>query len=277
MLFCRALPLSLVLCACGVAFDGPDSGVFKNSAHDAGPAAVVMVDAGVVAVGLEADAGTEADAGGMGVFDAGVPLPDPVLFIHGINGSKDDWNTMISRLVADGWPADRLKAETFADPKWGCNSDNAEVIVRWANELMAATHTTRIDLVAHSMGSLSSRRYLKYLNGAAAVNTYVSLGGMNHGLSNSCWGATLGICVWKELCASGGFIKDLNAAPATAPPTTWVTIAGGADETVSNDSTFLVGAENIVVPGVTHDGANGLQQDPVVYENVARVLRYNGH
>ena len=113
--------------------------------------------------------------------------------------------------------------------------------------------------------------------GAASVNTFVSLGGMNHGLSNSCYGSRINLCVWKEVCESGEFIKSLNAPPAAVPPATWVTIAGGADETVPNSSTFLTGAENIVVPGVAHEGANGLQQDPVVYQNVARVLRYAGH
>lgn len=249
-----------------------DSGV--TPPHDAG---VIVVDAGMPVV----DAGQPPfDAG---VPDAGDGLPDPVLFIHGINGSANDYSAMVERLKADGWPADRLMTRTFSDPAQGCNVDNANAIKQWATELMAATRTTRIDLVAHSMGTLSSRRYLKALGGSAVVNTFVSLGGMNHGLGGSvCLGAQLpdnlgGRCTWRELCESMSYVTELNATPATPGPATWVTIAGGADTTVPNASTFLAGAENVVVPGVTHDGASGLQQDPMVYEHVKRVLRYAGH
>ncbi len=273
----------LVLSACGGSVDSgqADSGV----PHDAGanhPAA----DAGQAAndAGTVLDAGSLADAG---VLDAGTVndggLPDPVLFIHGINGSAADWATMISRFKALGYPAERLMARTFSDPKYGCNTDNAATIQMWANELMATTHTTRIDLVAHSMGTLSSRRFLKDLGGTAQVNTFVSLGGMNHGLTGLvCLGATNPVpyppsCTFKEICATQPFIAALNAPPATPGPTVWVTIAGSADTTVPNDSTFLIGAENIVVQGVTHAGAMGLQESQTVTDDVVRVLGYAGH
>ncbi len=268
----------LVVSACGVAIE-PGSADSAES-HDAGSVhevadAGLLLDAGVAVIN---DAGAP-DAGT--VTDGGVR--DPVLLIHGINGSAADWATMISRLKADGYSSERIMARTFADPRYGCNTDNAATIQMWANELMATAHTNRIDLVAHSMGTLSSRRFLKDLGGAASVNTFVSLGGMNHGLSGLvCLGATNPVpyppsCTFKEICLSQPFIAALNASPATPGPTVWVTIAGSADQTVPNDSTFLVGAENIIVPAVTHSGAMGLQEDPRVYADVMRVLGYAGH
>lgn len=38
-----------------------------------------------------------------------------------------------------------------------------------------------MDVVAHSMGSLSSRYYLKNPGGTARVDEWVSIGGPNHG------------------------------------------------------------------------------------------------
>ncbi len=281
MRFLRVSLVAMLLAGCGEVSMQADAG----PARDAGKLAVdagstLHQDAGQQ---ISIDSGTaEIDAGTFdaGALDAGSGLPDPVLFIHGINGSAADWDVMIKRLKADGWPADRLMARTFGDPKWGCNVNNANTIKQWAEELMATTHSTRFDLVVHSMGTLSSRKYVKDLGGTAFVNTYVILGGMNHGLGGfTCVGAQTPVaqCVWKELCESFPYVAAMNAPPATPPPTTWVTIAGTADDTVPNDSTFLQGAENIVVPGVTHAGATGLQQDITVYQDVVRVLRYPGH
>jgi triacylglycerol lipase len=203
-------------------------------------------------------------------------LPDPVLFVHGINGSAADFATLMERLVADGWPQERLMARTFESPGWGCNVDNAVTLQAWAQELMDSTGATRVDVVAHSMGSLSSRQWVKNLGGTAMVNTYISLGGMNHGLSSPCL-SPLPVCVWKELCSTGELVTALNDPPATPPPTRWVVIYSDGDDTVPADSSPLEGAENIMVPGVEHDGPMGLQQSLPVYEQVKRVLQYPGH
>lgn len=98
------------------------------------------------------------------------------VFVHGVNGSSANYATMIARLVADGWPADHLFAFDAADPKWGCNLDNAAAIKQLVEHAMDVTGQARVDLVAHSMGTLSSRYYVKNLGGKDVVNTYVTLG-----------------------------------------------------------------------------------------------------
>jgi len=207
------------------------------------------------------------------VVGACYPSPRPVILVHGANGSSADYATMIARLQADGWPADWLFAFDAADPKWGCNVDNAAAIQQLVAHAMAVTGQPRVDLVAHSMGTLSSRYYVKNLGGQTQVNTYVTLGGMHHGLSSPCWNP-LPICVWNELCQSGEFITELNADPATPGNLNWVSIYGTADETVPNESSYLEGAENIALEGIEHDGPNGLQERLEAYEEVRRVLQY---
>ena len=196
----------------------------------------------------------------------------PVVLVHGVNGSSDNYAAMIPRLVADGWPEDWIFAFDAKDPSWGCNVDNAADIASLVEHAMAATCTSRVDLVAHSMGTLSSRYFVKNLGGTEVVNTYVTLGGMHHGLSSSCWAPDfLGVCVWQEICKTGPFVAQLNAPPATPGELHWVSIYGTADESIPNDSSHLDGAENIVMDGVTHVG---LLEDEATYEEVKRVLGY---
>lgn len=247
---------------------GDDASAPGDAGDDAGPDAGAP-DAGPVDASMP-DAGGGLDGGG----DAGPQLPDPVLFIHGVNGSAANWDTMIDRFIADGWPADRLVAFTFADPKWGCNVDNAATIKGKVADLLAKTGATRLDLVAHSMGSMSSRYYMKNLGGAAVVNTYVTLGGMHHGLVSPCFSPKGMQCTWDELCGSRDFLTQLNAPPVTPGPAIWVSIFGTADKDVPNSSSQLDGAENIPIEGVEHDGANGLQEVEAVYLEVRRVLQY---
>ncbi len=196
----------------------------------------------------------------------------PVILVHGINGSSDNYATMIGRLVADGWPEDWIFPFDARDPSWGCNVDNAADIATLVEQAMAATCTSRVDLVAHSMGTLSSRYFVKNLGGTEVVNTYVTLGGMHHGLSSSCWAPDfLGVCVWKEICKTGAFVAQLNAPPATPGELHWVSIYGTADESIPNDSSHLDGAENVVMEGVDHVG---LLEDEATYAELKRVLGY---
>ncbi len=210
----------------------------------------------------------------LGAGDSDEPaLPEPVLFVHGINGSAADYAVMIERLIADGWPADRLYARTFPDPSWGCNVDNAETIRGWVEEIEAAHGVSRLDIVAHSMGSLSSRWFVKILEGTSEVGTYVTLGGMHHGLWAPCL-SVLPVCVWEELCETGDFIETLGTAPVTPGPARWVSIFSDGDSTVPAESSELDGAENLLIPDVAHAGDSGLQQHPAVYAEVKRVLLY---
>lgn len=213
------------------------------------------------------------DASLVAPAEAGAPLVDPVVFVHGINGSSADFAVMIDHLVADGWPRERLFAIDYADPAWGCNVDNASTLATFVNAVLTTTGATKVDLVAHSMGNLSSRKFLKDLGGAALVNTYVSLGGMHHGLENACLNP-LDVCVWQELCGSKPFLTALNTAPVTPGPAIWVSIYSRDDETVPETSSHLDGAENIELAGLAHAGPDGLLERAEAYVHVKRVLEY---
>ena len=201
--------------------------------------------------------------------------PRPVVFMHGINGSSANWGTIMERLAADGWPAEYLVAVDVEDASWGCNVDNAASIGQAVDTLRAATGQPRVDLVAHSMGTLSSRYYVKNLGGTEVVNSYVTLGGMHHGLISSCFAPDfLNVCVWSEICQWGDFVTQLNEPPATPGELNWVSIYSTSDGTVAAASSQLDGAEMIAFEGVDHDGPNGLLQVEQVYAELKRVLEY---
>ncbi len=213
-----------------------------------------------------------------GVCRAVLPACDEerhVVFVHGINGEPANFDVLIARLIEDGWPAESLHTFAAADASWGCNIDNAAAIAELVQTIIDETCQPRIDLVAHSMGTLSSRYFVKNLGGLHQVNTYLTLGGMHHGLLSPCFAPEfLGVCVWQELCLSGEYLGQLNADPATPGELNWVSIYGTADATVPNDSSHLEGAENILIEGAEHDGENGLLQRMDAYEEVKRVLHY---
>ena len=196
----------------------------------------------------------------------------PVVLVHGVNGSSANYDVMAARLVEAGWPPEFITLFDAEDPAWGCNVDNAAAIAELVDQTMAETCEPRVDLVAHSMGTLSSRYFVKNLDGTALVNTYATLGGMHHGVTSACYAPDfLGVCVWQEICETGAFVTQLNEPPATPGPTNWVSIYGTADESITNESSHLDGAENIVMDGVDHVG---LLEDEATWQELMAVLTY---
>jgi hypothetical protein len=197
----------------------------------------------------------------------------PILFVHGIDGSAADWDTIRAHLAEDGWDADRLYARTFEDPSWGCNVDNAETIDAWVDAILAETGAERIQLVAHSMGTLSTRYWVKHLGGTELVHSYTTLGGMHHGLYSSCSpDFPFKPCVWDEICATGDLVTYLNEDPATPGDLHWTSIYGTADADVPNSSSHLDGALNVAIEGVEHSGPNGLQETAATYVALKEAL-----
>jgi triacylglycerol lipase len=196
----------------------------------------------------------------------------PVVLVHGINGSSANYDTIAARLVDAGWPPEFVYLFDAEDPSWGCNLNNAGAIAALVDQAMAETCEPRIDLVAHSMGALSSRYFVKNLGGTELVNNYATLGGMHHGVTSACFAPDfLGVCVWQEICEWGDFVGQLDEPPATPGELNWISIYGTADETIPNDSSHLDGAENVVMEGVDHVG---LLEDEATWEELLRVLTY---
>jgi triacylglycerol lipase len=90
---------------------------------------------------------------------AGKPVPgggggtlNPIIFVHGWNGSASNFNTMVSRFKADGWPAELLF--TFNYNSSQCVTTSASQLRTFINDVLARTGATKVDIIAHSLGGL---------------------------------------------------------------------------------------------------------------------------
>ncbi|MCA9601419.1 MAG: alpha/beta fold hydrolase [Myxococcales bacterium] len=196
----------------------------------------------------------------------------PVCCVHGDGGSSRECSTIIDRMVRDGWPRESLLAEDLPDRGRGSNIANARHVAAWVKRLRTRTGAAKIDIVAHSMGGLSARYFIEFLDGADVVRTYVSLGTMHQGLVAPCR-APVKTAAWKELCTDEEFLRDLaSRAPSETSPVAWTSISGSADRVTPVESAILPGATFMIVHGVEHAGRRGLLEHPSAYEATRAAL-----
>lgn len=112
----------------------------------------------------------------------------PVLFVHGHGTSSAVFADMIDHFEDRGYrPADLLAVDLV--PPDGSNVVAAEQAITQAVERLLArsgrTAGGKVDIVAHSMGALSSRWYATQVR-PDRVRTLVTVGGANHGTDALC-------------------------------------------------------------------------------------------
>ncbi|GAA2494814.1 triacylglycerol lipase [Streptomyces gobitricini] len=183
---------------------------------------------------------------------------NPVLFVHGYNGDGSNWNTMADRFESDGWPSSHLRQWTYDSRR--SNTVTADQVSTEVDRLLAATGATRVDIVSHSMGGLSSRYYLKNLDGTTKVDAWVSLGGPNHGTdtANGCFDTSC-----TEMRIASSFLTALNSGDETPGSPRYATWWSPCDTVINPDSSVsLSGAANTKTTCLTH---NGLLTDATVY------------
>jgi triacylglycerol lipase len=192
---------------------------------------------------------------------------DPILFVHGWNGSASNWNTMISRFEKDGYPKSYLSAYTYDSSK--SNKTLAETEVKsHVESLLKATGASKVDIIAHSMGCLNTRWYIKYVGGQEKVDDWACLGGPNHGteLANICFGTSC-----NEMKIDSTFITELNAGDETPGLVNYGTWWSPCDEFINPDeSVILSGATNTKTACMSH---LSLISDETVYKQVREFVK----
>lgn len=189
------------------------------------------------------------------------PLHNPILFVHGWMSTSATWNTMVSRFKADGWTDGELSTFTYNTSQ--SNATTAGIIKTKVDSILRATGARQVDIVTHSMGTLSAHYYIKYLNGGRKVDALVSLGGTNHGT------ATAALCNEAsciEMRLNSSFITSLNAGDETWGPSRYATWWSSCDEVIiPQTSTILEGAANTQTACLHH---SDLHEDLTVYTQV---------
>jgi triacylglycerol lipase len=204
---------------------------------------------------------------GAAVAPASSLAQDPILFVHGYSESASLWNTMISRFEKDGYPSSYLSAYSYNTSQ--SNKVDAEKEVKsHVESLLKATGATKVDIIGHSMGSLNTRWYIKFLGGESKVDDWVSLGGPNHGTetANLCPSTS---CV--EMRVGSTFLKELNAGDETPGTVSYGTWWSPCDEIINPDSSVaLSGATNTQTACMSHAA---LTTDETVYTQVREFVK----
>ncbi|GAA4915524.1 esterase/lipase family protein [Streptomonospora salina] len=174
----------------------------------------------------------------------------PVLFVHGYGGDAGNWDSMVADFVADGWPAADLHPISYDYN--ASNVETAQLIADEADALRAESGASEVDIVAHSMGSLSSRWYLKFLGGDAHVGDWVSLAGPNEGSSVEL------PCVQtepscQEVVEGSSFLTQLNSGDPTPGDVSYTTFRSLCDLIVRPSyNVTITGADNRYAGCVGH-------------------------
>jgi triacylglycerol lipase len=179
--------------------------------------------------------------------------PDPILLVHGYRGNPSTWSDMIANFQANGRTAVAIDLASEDNVK------NAAQIEAFIND----KGWRRVDIVGQSMGGLSARQYIKFLD-RTVVDAYVSLGTPQYGIYAAC---LLPQSYGGQMCPTSRFLRNLNHADDTPGSIYWTTIYSRSDGIVPNSSSRLDGGACFVFedPGVPH---NDMDNDPTIFQHV---------
>jgi triacylglycerol esterase/lipase EstA (alpha/beta hydrolase family) len=128
---------------------------------------------------------------------------------------------------------------------------SAQQLKVFVDQVLAATHATKVSLVGHSQGGMMPRYYIKNLGGAAKVDDLVGLAPSNHGTSNPLL-LTPGLTYLCPAClqqkTGSAFLRQLNAGDETPGAVSYTTVVTRYDEVVlPYTSGRLAGATNLTL------------------------------
>ncbi|MFF3908976.1 esterase/lipase family protein [Streptomyces sp. NPDC001848] len=187
--------------------------------------------------------------------------PRPVVLVHGtFANSVDNWLAFAPYLEDRGYCVFSLDyGQLPGVPLFyglGPIDKSAEQLSVFVDKVLAATGAAKVDVVGHSQGGMMPRYYLKFLGGAAKVNTLVGIAPDNHGTTldgltnllpyfpgaqDLLSAATPGLA---DQVAGSAFLAKLNAGGDTVAGVHYTVIATKYDEVVTPyRSQFLSGSD----------------------------------
>ncbi|MFJ7070395.1 esterase/lipase family protein [Streptomyces sp. NPDC101115] len=198
--------------------------------------------------------------------------PRPVILVHGYNADTGVWGSLDARLRAAGYGDGQIFRWGY-DTHQSVNEVLAGRFAAYVDEVRRQTGADRVDVVAHSFGSLPTRWYVKYGGGTATVAHWISLAGPNHG-TGVAWACAL----WDQACRDmtpGSWVqKKLAEGDETPGTVAYATFWSNCDEVINpDDSVPLSGAANHPAGCLDH---NALLGDEAVGGGVLGALTADG-
>jgi triacylglycerol lipase len=190
----------------------------------------------------------------------------PILFVHGYTESSSLWKAMVGKFEKDGWGKSELTNWTYNTSQ--SNVTTAKEVATKVSEIKSKTGAAKVDLITHSMGALSTRYYIKNLGGESTIESWVSLGGPNHGTTTANF-CTQASCI--EMRQNSTFLNALNAGDETPGSVRYATWWSPCDEIINpHTSVILTGATNTETECISH---TALTTNEKVYTQVREFVR----
>ena len=187
----------------------------------------------------------------------------PVLLVHGYGCNSGYWAHLVPLLDREGISHAGIDLEPVA----GSIDDYAPLIEERVRALCATTGAARIAIVAHSMGGLAARAWMRRY-GSARVARVITLGTPHHGTKLARFGLGANAVQMRR---DGPWLRDLAASEGPDVRARIVSIYTHHDNIVApQDSSVLPGAHNVAFGGVGHVA---LGSNPRVLAEVLRILR----
>ncbi|MDV7219947.1 esterase/lipase family protein [Streptomyces prunicolor] len=227
------------------------------------PLTALLLTAAVVAVPAATAQASTASSTGWNDYscEPSAAHPDPVVLVHGTfaNGT-DNWLALAPYLEARGYCVFSLDYGQLPGVPLvyglGPIDESAAQLQVYVDKVLAATGAAKVDLVGHSQGGMMPRYYLKFLGGAAKVDTFVGIAPDNHGTTLDGLTKLLPYFPGAEdviasaapaladQVAGSAFLTKLNAGGDTVPGVHYTVIATRYDEVVTPyTSQFLSGSD----------------------------------
>jgi triacylglycerol lipase len=224
----RRFTAAYVLAVAALVVTGLTIGGGPVGASDTYPVPYTFLTSAVLA-GLNVDA----DPPGANIWTCqpSAAHPTPVVLVHGLGGNKNtNWPTYAPLLANNGYcvyaltygvyPNDTLPLTQFGGRE--LMETSAGELGVFIDKVLAATHTSKVDIVGHSEGTQVPDYYAKFLGGASKIDKYISLAPIWHGTN------MLGLGTLDSLGSPFGFDAVINGtfAPYFASGTEF--LAGSA-------------------------------------------------
>jgi len=175
---------------------------------------------------------------------ASEPRGLPVLMVHGYGANGGFWVHLAAQLEAQGYS----HATVDLEPVFGDIEDFAVQLERAVHLLLSATRSEKVIIVAHSMGGLVARAWLRRF-GAAHVTRIITLGTPHFGTDLAHMGPGQNA---RQMQRNGEWLAKLDAEDR-ARRRMMTSIYSWHDNIIApQDSCHLPGARNIALPGVGH-------------------------
>jgi triacylglycerol lipase len=185
-----------------------------------------------------------------------------VLLVHGFVCNRGLWTPWMQRLKVQGVPFMAVNLE----PVFGSIDHYVPAIDAAVLKLQQATGRPPL-VVAHSMGGLAVRAWLRTHNADDRVSGVVTIGTPHHGTWLARWGLTANT---RQMRQSGTWLQDLAAAEPAPRLRRFTCFFGHCDNIVFPAHTAtLLGADNRHLPGVAHVH---MAFQPAVWSEVASRL-----